>query len=95
MAFLTSALRFIVGFFSYLIILVAVAFGIFSVFTGELLLGIIFILGGIFLSAIIFGVIALLFQINDHLAVIRKHVDESGIDVLHSKDGERIEPSLS
>ncbi len=95
MGLLVGVLRFIVGFLSYLIILASVAIGLFmAVERGEIIFGILVGLGGLLASSVLFGVIALLFQIRDHLAALQKHAERDTMGVTKPDNSERIEPSL-
>ena len=95
MGLLVSVLRFIVGFLSFLIIFASVAFGLFmAVKQGEVIVGILVGLGGLLASSVLFGVIALLFQIRDHLAALQKHAEGDTMGVTKPDNSERIEPTL-
>ena len=95
MGLLVSVLRFIVGFLSFLIIFASVAFGLFMVVEeGNVIGGILVGLGGLLTSSVLFGVIALLFQIRDHLAALQKHAEGDTMGGTKPDNSERIEPSL-
>ena len=95
MGLLVSVLRFIVGFLSFVIIFGSVAFGVYMVVErGEVILGILVGLGGLLASSLLFGVIALLFQIRDSLAALQKHAEGDTMGGTKLDNSERIEPSL-
>ena len=94
MGLLVSVLRFIVGFLSFLIIFASVAIGLFASWDGHVIGGIMIGVGGLLASAILFGVIALLFQIRDHLAALQKYAEEGSLGVIKPDESEHIEPSL-
>ena len=91
---LVKVLRFIVNFLSFVIILVCGVVGIIGVFSGQLFAGLAMAIGGVLFSAMLFGVLALLFEIHDHLAALREHFEEGGPRQKFNEDDARIEPSL-
>ena len=96
MGLLVGVLRFIVGFLSFVIILASVAFGVFMVVVLErpVIAGFLVALGGRLASSVLFGVIALLFQIRDSLAALQKHAERDTMGITKPDNSERIEPSL-
>ena len=95
MGLLVSVLRFIVGFLSFLIIFASVVIGLYiAVEGGNVIVGILVGLGGLIVSSVLFGVIALLFQIRDHLAALQKHAEGDTMGGTKPDNSERIEPSL-
>jgi len=96
MGLLVSVLRFIVGFLSFVIIFGSLAIGVYIVVKGEapVYMGILVGLGGLLASSLLFGVIALLFQIRDSLAALQKHAEGDTMGGTKLDNSERIEPSL-
>lgn len=95
MSILVNVLRFMVNFMSFIIILFCGAVGVFGFMSGELLAGLSIGIGGVILSALMFGVVALLFKIHDNLASIRQHLEGGTLVEMPVNDMTRIEPKVT
>lgn len=92
MVLLVRTLRFIANFLSYLIILGAVVAGMAVIEAGYFWLGLSIAVGGLIGTAVLFGMIAVQFEICDHLAAIRKHFEGAGSGPWTRETGDRLEP---